>query len=486
MRLIGYVRVSRVAGRGGDSFISPTLQQQRIRQLARAHGHTITGWEEDLDQPGSRIDRPAFERALHAVEHGAADGIAVAKLDRFARSVSGAARALDRLEAAGGVLVAVDLGMDTSTPAGKLMRNVLTALAEFELDRIRESWAAAGDHAISRGIHISRVPPVGYVRGPDRRLEPDPERAKAIHRLFVRRGAGDSWRDLARMLDRELPREGAWALSTVMRIVGNRAYLGEARRGDTVNRRAHPALVSRAVWERAQAAPRLTVPRAGGALLAGIIRCAGCRGAMSRMSDGRRGYANYRCRVRHAGGVCPEPARISVRRADEHVTEAFLERLAADRPVVEESARERPDVGRVLDEAEAELAAYRDANLISIIGRDVYIAGLTERAQAVDEARRTLAASRQQPVSGDRDVIERWPRLTLAKRRQLIAAGVEAVFVRRSHLRGQVPFAHRVRIVWRSDVGPVDLSFGEFVFGDEPPAGAGLLLLEDADPDRAD
>src|SRR5215210_1288508 len=184
MKLIGYIRVSRVAGREGDSFISPDVQLETIKRHAKGAGHQLADVLKDLDQPGSRDDRPEFQRALAAVERGEAEGIIVAKLDRFARSVAGASRALERLEAVGGTLVAVDLGLDTSTPGGRLMRSVLTALAEFELDRIRESWAHARDRAIARGVHISKIPPVGYVRGDDGRLQLDPVAAPIIREVF--------------------------------------------------------------------------------------------------------------------------------------------------------------------------------------------------------------------------------------------------------------------------------------------------------------
>src|SRR5436309_2703997 len=98
MRLIGYVRVSRVNGREGDSFISPTVQRERIEAQALASGNTVVDWQQDLDQPGTKYERPGFQAALEAVERGEADGIAVAALDRFARSVPDAAVALRRLE----------------------------------------------------------------------------------------------------------------------------------------------------------------------------------------------------------------------------------------------------------------------------------------------------------------------------------------------------------------------------------------------------
>src|SRR5215207_1292205 len=222
MRLLAYIRVSRVAGREGDTFISPAVQLETIQRHADGGGHQIVDVLQDLDQPGSRDDRPAFQQALEAVERDEADGLIVAKLDRFARSVAGAARALERLETAGGTLVAVDLGMDTSTPAGRLMRNVLTALAEFELDRIRESWGHARDRAIGRGVHISNVPAAGYQRAADGRLEPDLVAAPIIAEVFRRRGQGDSWDALCAYLDKALPKPngGGWTRQTVSSMIG--------------------------------------------------------------------------------------------------------------------------------------------------------------------------------------------------------------------------------------------------------------------------
>jgi DNA invertase Pin-like site-specific DNA recombinase len=83
-----YIRVSRVGGRDGDSFISPTVQRERIEVWAASHGHAIGPWYTDLDEPGSKIDRPEFQRALEACERGDVAGVVVTKLDRFARSVT--------------------------------------------------------------------------------------------------------------------------------------------------------------------------------------------------------------------------------------------------------------------------------------------------------------------------------------------------------------------------------------------------------------
>ena len=115
MRLVGYIRVSRVKGREGDRFISPDVQRERVDALARAGGHTVVEWIEDLDESGGTMRRPGMERAMRMVETGDAQGVAVARLDRFSRSAVDVELGVRRLEQAGGIFLAADLGMDTST-----------------------------------------------------------------------------------------------------------------------------------------------------------------------------------------------------------------------------------------------------------------------------------------------------------------------------------------------------------------------------------
>jgi site-specific DNA recombinase len=448
--LIGYVRVSRVAGREGDSFISPAIQMERIEAHAKAHGHEVVSWETDLDQPGSRYQRPGFQRALEAVERGQAEGVIVAKLDRFARSVAGAAQALTRLEASGGVLVAVDLGLDTSNPAGRLMRNVLMALAEFELDRIRESWQSAREHAIGRGIHISKVPPVGYRRGEDRRLEPDPVAAPIVHEVFLRRARGQSWDSLCAFLDEALPKPngGSWTRQTVTSMVARRTYLGEAHAGATSNPDAHEPIVSRAEWEAAQQKPRSRRPRSA-ALLSGIIRCSACGYAMTRGGGGSRGYWNYRCRKRHSSGLCPAPARVSVLKADAFIWQAIQDFIREGAAKIQ-AAEDRSDAAdrytkavADVERAEEELTAWTSGELVSVLGQETFLTGYREREAALSEAKEAISKVPRSSVTELPPPDFDFDALAPGDRRTMIDILIERIEVSRGRGDG------RMRIVWR-------------------------------------
>ncbi len=140
MVIDGYVRVSQVGGRGGQSFISPVVQREQIEAWAVANGSLIAQVFEELDESGARADRPLLAAAIERVEHGETQGIVVAKLDRFGRSLVDGLSKIDRIAAAGGIFVSVQDGLDLSTPTGKLVLRIMFSMAEWELDLRPVSW----------------------------------------------------------------------------------------------------------------------------------------------------------------------------------------------------------------------------------------------------------------------------------------------------------------------------------------------------------
>ena len=216
---------------------------------------------------------------------------------------------------------------------------------------------------------------------------PDPVAGPAVVRLFERRAAGASWSELARLLDLELPRaDGAtWRPSTVADMVTTPMYVGRLERTIGGERMvvddAHEPLVSRALWEtvvNGRQAARGPSRREQPAMLAGLVRCAGCGGPMSRGTGGQKRGADGKVRVYDAYvclSRCDRPAKISVRLADNHVLGAVIDRLAASRAVG--TARTPGDneldaLERALEHEEAEQAAFHRAVSVLDMGEAAY------------------------------------------------------------------------------------------------------------------
>jgi hypothetical protein len=92
---------------------------------------------EDAGRPGATMHRRAgLQAALAEVKTATVDGIVVAKIDRLGRSSADVPGLVERAQREGWRLVALDVGLDTTTPAGELVAAALAMAARFEWRRI--------------------------------------------------------------------------------------------------------------------------------------------------------------------------------------------------------------------------------------------------------------------------------------------------------------------------------------------------------------
>jgi DNA invertase Pin-like site-specific DNA recombinase len=436
MRLGGYVRVSRVGGREGESFISPIEQRERLEAWCTAHGHTLATVAEDLDVSGGEAQRPQLLALLADIEAGRLDGLIVAKLDRFARNISHAVAMLDRIHQAGGQFVSVSEGFDSTTPAGRLALNMLLAFAQFELERIRDQWSSVVERMIGRGVHPGAVPPVGYERGPQGQLVPS-DQAHLVTEAFQRRAGGETLSDVTRWLMAQNLRTAHGddvSRSTVFGLLRNRAYLGEARSGELVNRDAHPALTDEVTFARAQQASPGRPPRTGEpAVLAGLVRCQGCRYAMAPVM--REGKRRYRCLGRQNQRDCPAPAFVTEHELLPVVEEVLwsvypdhVAQASGDVEAIEAATSVRDEARRVAEE-------WRDdASIQADLGMDTYLAGLRSRMGTWQDAERRLEqllASRPDGLPDAASLRSSWPNMTSVERRAILGHVFDCLVIRK-------------------------------------------------------
>ncbi len=115
----------------------PEMQLRELRAYVRHRGLPIT--EEFIDQvSGTLHDRPQLDRLWQAVRARRVDTVLVWKFDRFARSTKQLIDALEEFRHLGVEFISITEQIDTSSPMGKAMFTVSSAIAEFEHSLISE------------------------------------------------------------------------------------------------------------------------------------------------------------------------------------------------------------------------------------------------------------------------------------------------------------------------------------------------------------
>lgn len=130
-------------------------QLLQLHQVAEGRGWKVRHVFEDVAS-GSRDDRPQLAAMMEAVRRGQVDLVAVQSFDRLARSSKHLIGLVDELNHLGVDLFSYRETVDTSTPMGKVILTVFSALAEFELAVLKERTKAGLARAKARGARLGR------------------------------------------------------------------------------------------------------------------------------------------------------------------------------------------------------------------------------------------------------------------------------------------------------------------------------------------
>ncbi len=152
MKVALYARVSRA-----DKDQNPENQLLKLREYASRHQWDIYAEFHDCIS-GAATVKPDLERMLKEGRARHYDAILIVRLDRLARSTKQLLTMLEDLDRFGVALICTDQEIDTKSPAGKLLFTVLGAVAELELDLIRERTKDGLARAKAQGKRLGRPP----------------------------------------------------------------------------------------------------------------------------------------------------------------------------------------------------------------------------------------------------------------------------------------------------------------------------------------
>lgn len=152
--VLGYVRVSTEEQASSGAGLS--AQRAAIVGEAERRGWHLIEVVEDAGYSGSNLNRPGISTALEALKARRADALVVAKLDRLSRSMLDFAGLMQRSTKEGWSLIAMDVGVDTSTPAGEAMAHVLATFSQLERRLIGERTKEALAAKRRAGVRLGR------------------------------------------------------------------------------------------------------------------------------------------------------------------------------------------------------------------------------------------------------------------------------------------------------------------------------------------
>jgi DNA invertase Pin-like site-specific DNA recombinase len=229
MRVATYTRIST------DEERQPYSLEAQATRL-ESYIASQDGWElarTFTDQcSGATLDRPALQRALREARAQRFELLLVYRVDRLARSVRGLAHILEELDKASVAFRSATEPFDTATSAGRMMVQMLGVFAEFERATIVDRVVAGMERKAARGGWTSGTYPFGYSCDPTAGyLVPRADESPLVPLIFEmyvkgRHGA----RTIAAWLNQRGHRTHKgrpWSGNAVVRVIRNRAYVGE-------------------------------------------------------------------------------------------------------------------------------------------------------------------------------------------------------------------------------------------------------------------
>jgi site-specific DNA recombinase len=296
------------ASENGETYDTLERHRNNLLAVAKKERHNILHIYEEVVSGESVTERPAVQEMLREVDTGIVDGVLVMDLDRLGRGDMLDQGLLDRAFRYSGTKILTPTEVyDPESETWELVFGIKSLVAREELKAITRRMQRGRVASAGEGKSITKVPPYGYMRTEDLKLEPDIETAWVVKKMFEMMSAGQGRQAVAQELDRlgikpPNKKRDSWSPSSITAIIKNEAYIGNIVWGQvkhvkrngkykkvkqprskwTIKENAHDPLVSRELFEAANRAhsgrwrPSNNVSKGLSNPMAGIMKCEVC------------------------------------------------------------------------------------------------------------------------------------------------------------------------------------------------------------------
>ncbi len=386
--------------------VSTTMQAEKDYNSCEAQKDKILSFvksQEDLEiyreysDPGfsgSNLDRPALKALLRDISQKKVQAVLSYKIDRLTRSSKDFYALIEFFEKYDVSFVSVTERFDTSSPSGRLLRNIMLTFAQFEREMIGERTRDKMIQRAEKGYWNGGKIPFGY-KILNSKLVVDKKDAEIVKKIFEQFVVTGS---LAKTVD--LVKENGWinpkynkplTINGVFHVLRNPVYIGRMVWAKKVYNSNHEPLISKELFDHAQSLTKDKIRKKllyKEFFLKGLIKCTECGSTMSPCftNKKKRRYYYYKCvKVQKEGSSACSIKQINAEKLEYFLVEN-LSRLAQDKQYIEnfafKMAHELPRPAGV------ELSKEVEKNLVTRVSQ--VLINFKNRAQNTSQVERSL------------------------------------------------------------------------------------------------
>ena len=314
MKAAIYTRVS-TDGQAEVEFNSCEAQEIKIRSFISSQ-NDIEVYKVYSDQgyTGANTDRPALQEMIGDIQNGKINTVMSYKIDRLTRSPKDFYQLIEIFDQHNASFISVTERFDTSTPSGRLLRNIMLTFGQFERELTSERIRDKKTEMAKKGMWSSGKPPFGYKKE-DKKLVIDVDHSKTVKKIFETYISTGSSSAVYKTLKSNgmFNRRGLPFFKTVIcDMLRNVVYKGMIFHKGTSYQGQHEPIVSCEMFEEAQSLhkPKIYGRVVHRAIFHGLVRCKGCGSTMTeaftnKTKWGKRvRYFYYRCSSIGKRAIC--------------------------------------------------------------------------------------------------------------------------------------------------------------------------------------
>ena len=236
-------------------FSSCEAQEEKIRSFVKSQDNwQIAKVYTDAGYTGANTNRPALQELLEDIKQNKIDIILAYKIDRLTRSPKDFYQLIEVFDKYQTDFISITERFDTSTPAGRLLRNIMLTFAQFERELTSERTKDKMLERAKKGLYNGGSAPFGYQRKNKKLVinQKESEIIRLIFETYVETGSIGGVYDFLKEKNIKNRRGEIFSQPNLALILRNITYTGKFKYAGQIYQGIHQPIISEKLFELAQ------------------------------------------------------------------------------------------------------------------------------------------------------------------------------------------------------------------------------------------